>query len=495
MFRKSVLVLALLLCVVSAYSDKEICIVDRSDIISRIENRSFPSLFGAWDYKIINHPKPFEVLDWETRKKLQTYNDLYWSGLFRGLHWDFDSGEYKITTVVGGVNYNLKVKSEMLELNPNFLFLVPLNVYGAYPQVYPDNWGYWLRDENGERIKDEGWAEYLIDYTLPGAIDHFVQRTVAIANCGLHDGIFIDWWSENPVFDVGPENIDHYFHGNRADALIELARRIRESVGDDFLIIVNTNTRKIPRSAPYINGAYMEVTSGGKPNGYTRDELMQIEDSLLWYENNLRQPTANCLEGWAIRTIPMNHERNLKQARAIITLGLTHSNSYITYSPGIVKINHEHFYEIWEGHYAEHDAGIPHGHTHQKYWYDFYNVDLGKPIGEKAKTYNGIDGLFIREFARGWAVYNRSGSEREVQFERHVIGKASEFGGTTHVIGDLDGEIYLKGNPHDINADGVINILDLVVVANALGSFGGVADVNGDGVVNILDLVLISSAF
>lgn len=46
----------------------------------------------------------------------------------------------------------------------------------------------------------------------------------------------------------------------------------------------------------------------------------------------------------------------------------------------------------------------------------------------------------------------------------------------------------------DINNDGVVNILDLVIAAQFLGDQGAgiVADVNGDEIVNILDLVLIS---
>ena len=47
----------------------------------------------------------------------------------------------------------------------------------------------------------------------------------------------------------------------------------------------------------------------------------------------------------------------------------------------------------------------------------------------------------------------------------------------------------------DLNGDGVVNILDLVLVANQIGqpAANSIADVNGDGVVNILDLVLVAS--
>ena len=49
----------------------------------------------------------------------------------------------------------------------------------------------------------------------------------------------------------------------------------------------------------------------------------------------------------------------------------------------------------------------------------------------------------------------------------------------------------------DVNADGVINIQDLVRVASRFGQSaeGNSADVNGDSVINIQDLVLVASAF
>ncbi len=45
----------------------------------------------------------------------------------------------------------------------------------------------------------------------------------------------------------------------------------------------------------------------------------------------------------------------------------------------------------------------------------------------------------------------------------------------------------------DVNGDGIVNVLDLVVVANAFGETK--PDLNGDGVVNILDLVAVANAF
>ena len=47
-------------------------------------------------------------------------------------------------------------------------------------------------------------------------------------------------------------------------------------------------------------------------------------------------------------------------------------------------------------------------------------------------------------------------------------------------------------DPHDVNADGVVDILDLVFVAARLGEMDPEADVTGDGIVNILDLVRVA---
>ena len=48
----------------------------------------------------------------------------------------------------------------------------------------------------------------------------------------------------------------------------------------------------------------------------------------------------------------------------------------------------------------------------------------------------------------------------------------------------------------DVNGDGIVNIVDLTLVASNFGKTGqNAADVNGDGVVNIVDLTLVAAAF
>lgn len=57
---------------------------------------------------------------------------------------------------------------------------------------YPDDWPYWLRDASGNRIYDDKWKTYLVDFTMPKAQDWIVENVLAAAKMGLYDGILLD---------------------------------------------------------------------------------------------------------------------------------------------------------------------------------------------------------------------------------------------------------------------------------------------------------------
>ena len=58
---------------------------------------------------------------------------------------------------------------------------------------------------------------------------------------------------------------------------------------------------------------------------------------------------------------------------------------------------------------------------------------------------------------------------------------------------EVDSE--LEYSQYDVNQDGVVNIQDLVLVAQAFGEYNEKADINGDGAVNIIDLLRVASHF
>ncbi len=450
----------------------EICQFPKLSIQERLENRSFPSTFQAWQSTF-----SFPELSLERR---EAHHDLIWSPRFSLLPREIDGR----VELVGPCLEADQERAVRINQNPNMIFIKHIFMRDAHIDDYSDDWPYWLRDAEGNRVYDDKWKTYLVDFTMPGAQDWIVENVLAAARTGLYDGILIDWWKwwfdENLPMLSFPPNVYRTLEAEHA-AKDEILKRIREVVGDDFLILVNPTRHKVPEHAAYINGLFME-TLRDHEGGYTYDGLTQIEDTLLWAEENLREPQVNCLEGWGVFSEPADSPLNKRWMRVFTTMGLTHSNGYVLYNTGswLAFRDHDHL------------------------WYDFWDTDLGRPIGEKAELYktpNGIaiEGLFIREFTNGWAVYNRSGKDRLIQLPEEVSGVESSIENNRwHTIPDLDGEIYLKSGlktppTGDVNSDGVVNILDLVAVANGFGK--NAPDVNGDGVVNVLDLVQVANQF
>ncbi len=71
---------------------------------------------------------------------------------------------------------------------------------------------------------------------------------------------------------------------------------------------------------------------------------------------------------------------------------------------------------------------------------------------------------------------------------------------TSSIVGYTQDAVFDALSASDVNADGVINILDLTLVAANFGTTPTAdqplnPDVNGDGTVNILDLTRVASHF
>ena len=420
----------------------------RVSIKERIDNRSLPSIFSSWD-DVDNMPHL-------TREERNALHDMRWNFRF-GL--DFRQSADGTIKAMGYMPRARQIHDDYLELNTNMIFLVEIRMRDYPPSTFPSDSPYWARDQQGNPITSGNW---LLDFTHPDMQDMIVDLALAVAKCGLYDGVMFDWWNEDWPTLNGYRTVEQ-----ERTARLNIVRRIREAAGDDFLIICNGNRRTFPLTGPYINGTFME-TLRDNDSGYTYEGLQQIENTLTWAEENLREPKINALEGWGITSEQPDSPANLRWMRLFTTMGLTHSDGYVLYNDG-----------------------IQHGH----YWYDFWDADLGRPVGEKRVQYENRDRLFIREFTNGWAVYNRSGETQQIQLSEEATGVESGERGSVHNLSDLDGEIYLKvvnRTPWDVNQDGMTDIFDLIYVAKRFGQDNRDADLNGDGTVDIFDLVLVA---
>ena len=450
----------------------EVCDIPPLDppVRERIENRTFPSIFQSWNDVVGS--------DHLTEEQGIVLHDLYWHPKFESsIAWNLTPTEPTrgvATSLAGPLAHAREVRQRRLDQNPNMVFLGGFSVYSHFNETYlPPDSDFWLRDEHGEIIKK--WnGNPLINFLKPEVQDLFIKRIIAHERCGLYDGVFLDSFGADGTGFSG-RHLHSATKEEMVQAILNIYRTARAHIREDFLILVNGTDHIQPRFKDLINGTMMEI---GKdyPGGYTHGGLHQRESILLWAEENLRSPQINCLQGQGMSIEPPDGPNNLRWMRVFTTMGLTHSNGYVQYTDG------------------RRDLG---GTDHSHLWHPFWDAELGYPVGPKAQRYKDIPGLFIRQFTNGWAVYNRSGTAQTITLPASatpVSDRGNNAASQTHLLPDLDGEIYLKGpNTADVNGDGRINILDVLQVANNLGK--AAPDPNGDGVVNILDLVFVAEQF
>ena len=424
------------------------CEMPPPPLAPRIKNRTYPSVFSRWGAR---NPPLYDL----------------W---FDAFPYDLRFQEISHGVMIRGpVDRAIQTRDEYLAINPTMVFLVQVRMRSSGGKsnsgYLPEDSPYWIRDSEGNIVGGE-----LIDFTHPYIQDRIVKEAIAVSKCGLFDGIFFDYWHEGIPVLLGFRTMEA--EQRARDTILQ---RIRANTRPNFLIMGNTNDRIIPRTAPHINGGFMET---GIPEYKIGDNLEryvnEVERALSWLENNSREPRINALEGFSLPSEPLDSPNNLRWMRALTALSLTYSDGYVLYSESL---------------FSENPTG--------SIWYDFWDADLGQPLTEKGQLYQDIDGLYIREFTNGWAVYNHSGAEQTITLPELASGVASRLEGTTHTLPNLDGEMYLRvtpANPADVNEDGVVNILDLILVAQAIGAEKSEPDVNGDGVINVFDLVMVAGA-
>ena len=390
----------------------QVCALPDPPVQDRIQRRTFPSIIQLFRDDTVN----LTALSHEDRL---AYHDLWGAGRPFDLRFDMQPPWDRL---IGEVDRAIVTREELLAKNPNMIFLVDLRLRATDNSRYPENWFGWLRDENGNRIKtkrDPAHRGYFIDFTQPAVQDVIVQQAISVAECGLYDGIMFDsGWSDagRVLVDRSLEAWERQYYRTfeqELEARVAIIQRIRANVPDDFLILCNSNWAKLPITGSYINGSFMETFRDGY-DIYQNKTLAEIEDALIWFEANVREPRINSLRGEGIPTEPPDSPTNRRFMRLFTTMSLTLSDGYALYTTG-------HYYQ-------------------EHFWYDFWDADLGQPIGPTAQRYQeDIESLYIREFTNGWAVYNRSGQAQTITLPSPatpVSDRGSNDASITHLLPD-----------------------------------------------------------
>ena len=399
----------------SYFNYDQICDMPPKPLAPRLLNRTLPSF--APPFSGFGGPPARNRTDLSDVENIALY-DMWYHG-YEGLKLrPIDAGN---TFMLGGrLDWAIETRDALLSLNPNMIILMLIPLRAADVNDYGEDWPYWIRNDDGTIFREyyfpEGIQPWgLIDFTNPATQDWIVNQVLAVSKCGLYDGIFFDHWSEHITVLAGgdEDGIHREFRSLEAEvrARLNIVRRIRAHTRPDFLITANAGRDPLPITGPYINMAWIEM---GTPEG---DSMRKIPQPLTWRERNLRQPILNILDGGEVLGEPPDSPDNLRWVRAFTTLSLTHSDGYVGFQNRV---------------------------SYRGYWYDFWDADLGRPVGEKGQLYQGIDGLYIREFTNGWAVYNHSGAEQAVALPERASGVASRVEGLEHTLPNRDGEMYLK---------------------------------------------------
>jgi len=351
----------------------------------RIQSRAFPCVFQAWS--------PADNLPGEPKQTTIARHDLIWHApRFFGLQWNNSFHGLGDGFTPGSIQQAREFRRTLLDLNPNIVLIAEIRYRDAHQQYLPESHEWWLRDEQGRIVP--GWKEgsfLCLDFHNPDFRAQVAKQAAAAVATGVVDGVMLDWWSDD-------------------DSRLALIRDVRAAVGEDTIIVANANDRKTPRTAPFINGYFMECY-----RSKTAEDWRRIEDTLAWAEGNLRPPRVNCVETWY-------HEsrEDLNLMRATTTLALTRSNGYCLFSD---------------------PNPLPSG-DHRHNWYPVWDKTLGPPVADGQKR---SDGSWWREFENGTVVYNPMGNGPvSVTFSRPHSSVATGETATEYLLPSLDGGIYLK---------------------------------------------------
>ena len=367
------------------------------NVTARISNRTFPSVFQAWngaEFLNLGTTESRVLLrDIELPDRTLARHDLLFQvpeglGLksvraFAGLNTDYT--EESIAEA-------LSWRKGLFATNPHMVVLAEIRYRDAAASYLPDHHVWWKRDWTGRKIP--GWEEggyYLLDYSNPDFQAHIAIQCLNVIRTGVVDGCMFDWWEE--------ETSDR----------IQLLKQVRRTIGRDPLILVNAGNSSPAASAAYINGIFMEGL-----NDFWDDWNVALEN-LRWAEVNVLTPRINAVEAW------YHHSRDDHQfMRAITTFVLTQSDGYVLFSD-------------------PNSLPVP-DHLHD--WYPFWDKTLGGPL---SNGHARSDGGYERDFEKGTVVFNPPGNQSIwVEFDSHRTSLASRNLQSRFLIPSGDGDCFVR---------------------------------------------------
>jgi len=327
------------------------------------------------------------------------------------------------------------------QLNPDIIILAYITSEEANADIYNSEWqnnatlrkrlidqtenSYWLKDSSGNRISF--WpGTYMFNLSNNTGFNQFLPHFVYdnIYSTGLWDGIFYDnlWgdvtWVKSNI-DINNDgraesstDVNNQW-SNGVKSMLDLSRRL---FGNSAVIMGNGLIYDGYQT--YLNGMLMESFPSSWENGGTWSGSMKSYYRITKYN---RQPQLAVINTYS------RDRNNFQKMRFGLTSALLRDNGYFSY---------------------DYD-NTSHG---QLWWYDEYDVNLGKPL---YPAYNVLDreddtfkpGLWRKDFENGLVLVNSTN-----QVQRYVFGfdEVEKINGTQDPsVNDGTKVNWVKINPND----------------------------------------------
>jgi hypothetical protein len=377
------------------------------DLKSRIDSARYPRIGQSWS--------PAENVGDESAEINIARHGLYFAGAgafqFR---WKkkSDGGESS-ELEPESVEKAKKKRALILEKNPNIVLLSEIRYYDALPGTHPAASPFWQHDPDGDRLVNSEYGQYnKLDFANLDLQTHVARQARAVVASGAVDGIMLDWWSGR--------------NEKEQRAKLQVLRKVRQALGPNAVIIINTNEFVMPfEMTDLVNGYFMECYKTGlvQTEDDINEEWRQIQKTLAYSEQYAREPHVNLVETWWNRKGTL-HRDDVVRMRATTTLVMTQSNSYALFAD-------------------PNQNGVTQGHEHN--WYSFWDANVGPPVsGGQARD----DGSYFRAFERATVVSNATGNQSTtIKFDHRMKRVSDDLvleTGQEATIGAHDGEIFLN---------------------------------------------------
>lgn len=232
-----------------------------------------------------------------------------------------------------------------------------------------------------------------LDFTNPEFQDIFTDVAAKQIKASQTDGVMLDWWHPN-----------HKKTGLSKSAVnkarLQLAKKLRKALGEGAIILGNVNYYIEKATVSEINGVYLELNKQKNKSDtkrtYNRNEFKKIENSLKYYNQNLRAPKLIAVEARRKTLSVSNSDRNSQENRKMAKL-LTAMTTVIA-DNGYIN-------------YVDNDLDDLKSPVRDFMLYDFYSFDIGKPTSPMTEIKKGVG---YKIFENGIIAYNIT--SRDVKF-------------------------------------------------------------------------------